>query len=439
MPQVAVTPAHAEQKKSALPPLSPSDSSTPDAGHNDFPSSSTATGECYKLIPPSIIQKAHNIISEIETHKGIGKLSEVENKLVIFGLAALLQSDERNSPRQEYLKAMMDEEKLSNGKQPESKFALDSEQLQIGRKYGPENFQRFGIILDNENKTTRIQMEEKSVYNADEINLHSLAPDVASYVNNCHRDGKLVLAVLGPARVSGNDTQKIFEMSATALENIMTTRGNNIAVMTGGYKGELDGVYGATRAGYDITKTKGVESLAIMPKAGEKDSHINVGVKNIVGEMWGDDTKALIAASDAALVFEPHGLWTEIEIANLKRQEKPYCLLDLKQKDSAIHEAVSQLNMHPLLTPEELNKKYNPNVSAIERRSLRKKGSSDFDHSRQLWIKVRNSRSISRSPAPVARSAQEQPLKRDSSPYSALEGAASGRPGSRSTSPGRER
>ena len=91
--RTAVAPSQSAQVQAATPS---------DAGHNNFPSSSTATDERYKMIPPSIIQKAHNIISEIETYEGIGNLSEVENKLVMFGLAALLQSDERNSLRQEY-------------------------------------------------------------------------------------------------------------------------------------------------------------------------------------------------------------------------------------------------------------------------------------------------------------------------------------------------
>lgn len=341
----------------------------------------------------SVKQIVHKIVSQIEGHAEVEKISTTEKQILALGVSKFINHPGENKSDLNYLKAMIDLEKKCSEKRSSvgqyvlSKFSLDAKQFQLGRKYNSGKFQRFGVAFDHKNADPKVYIELNSVYDAKDVDLQRLAPEVASYVNDCHKDGKLVLAILGPARVSGNRGKDILDISASAMERIMSTRGTNLAIMTGGYKGEADGKYGATRAGYDIIKEKSIDSLVIMPRAGEKDSHINVDVKNIVGEMWGDETKALVAAIDAAIVFEPHGLWTEIEVANMKRQGKPYCMINESHDKKIIFDMVDKFNDHPLLTSEELKKKYNSTIPPMQRKRSQRRPSADFDHSQQLWVK----------------------------------------------------
>lgn len=331
---------------------------------------------------------AGKIISIIESSPEIGKLNEHERKMILLGLALLLLPQNKQKQKKTFLTELLMIEQLCSKQLPIVKFSIDADQFQIGRKYSPEKFQRFGIILDRNTNKVTVKVAPNSVYNPEDIDLPKLAPEAASYINECHKEGKLVLAILGPARVSGNSTRKIWNISDKAIKKILDRREKKLVILTGGYKGELDGKYGATRAGYDLAKKNGIGSLVIMPKAGEKDSHVNVDVKNIVGDMWGDDTQALITACDAAIVLTPHGLWTEIEVANLTRQDKPFVSIDIeKQSSDQILTLIEQLDSDKRLTPENLETKYNPNFFYFPRQSLRKKPSSQYNLDSGIWEK----------------------------------------------------
>ncbi len=322
-------------------------------------------------------------LSEIDAQ--IGGLHEIEKSIFTLGIEWIQNGNPQNNESKKLLHGMIDYEKNAESLPTPIKFALDRDQIQIARKHGPESFQRCGI-LRNPNGTFEVRNEHESVYEAEEIDLQHLAPNIAAFVNDSHQKGTLVLAVLGAARLSGEKTQAVLETASLAVGCIAHARNNNIAVMTGGYKGEFDNKYGATRAGHDVAVSMKLPSLVVMPKAGEKDSHVNVDEKDIVGDMWGDDTKALISSIDAAVVIKPYGLWTEIEIANLQKQKKPFCVVDADAKEVDVLRKIGELIAHPSLTHEKLMERHDPSASEWNRHCVKTKRSAQFNHSQQRWM-----------------------------------------------------
>lgn len=296
--------------------------------------------------------------------------------------------------KSKFFKAMFECEKFSERETniPDSyvRWALDSRQIQIGRKIHGD-VERFGVSL--ENGKPMIVVRQSSV---DELPDLSVRAEVtAHHVNYLHSQGKFVLAVLGAARKITN-TVLLKEITHVVIEAFQKVRGESLgAVMTGGYKGVRDGKWGVTRAGYDVAVERGLDPMVVMPKAGERDSHVNPITKNIVGIMWGDDSPSLVAASDVAVVFGPYGLWTEIEIMNLRAQKKPFIEIDLSQDaidklgptglKEHIFQQVMNLAKDKRLDSERL-KAFGDSEPDYSPGPFIRQPSLQYDHGKQQWL-----------------------------------------------------
>ena len=194
-----------------------------------------------------------------------------------------------------------------------------------------------------------LEEERKQVQSEDFMRTSAL-------VRNIHDSGRVTVATLGFARgwlEKAPEYKQKVRTALKALESALSKPGESPrigGVITGGYKGEGDNVYGVTRTGHEVAEVDGYYSIVVTPKAGMADTHENPDSRSIVGHLWGDDSKALVGASDVALVFyrskthkeSPHqmGRWTEIEIAHLKQQGVPYILVDIDKAPKAIYDVV---------------------------------------------------------------------------------------------------
>ena len=156
-------------------------------------------------------------------------------------------------------------------------------------------------------------------------------PEVARRLNLLWPKGQRVLALLGAARMDVKEGMALLE---PVQELVACLADADVAYMTGGYRGEFGNNYGVTRAGFDVPKSKGLETLVVMCAAGRKDAHQTAAAMSIYGDQWGDDTPGLCTASDAAVFFrhipenKVYGKWTEVEIANFVHQNKPLVIFD---------------------------------------------------------------------------------------------------------------
>ncbi|HWO17299.1 MAG TPA: hypothetical protein VNO30_00925 [Kofleriaceae bacterium] len=99
----------------------------------------------------------------------------------------------------------------------------------------------------------------------------------------------------------------------------------------------------------------------VTPLAGMADTHLDSDSRTMAGELWGDDSMALVAAADMAIVFYRSskgetptslGRWTQVEIAHLKKQGVPDISLDIDRPDlKADMDAalMSEVLSHPLI------------------------------------------------------------------------------------------
>jgi hypothetical protein len=155
------------------------------------------------------------------------------------------------------------------------------------------------------------------------------APEVARLLKVLWPKGQRVLALLGTARLNIVQGMELLEPIQELVAYL-----TDVAYMTGGYRGESTNSYGVTRAGFDVPKAKGLETLVIMCAAGIKDAHQTAAAMSIYGQEWGDDTPGLSTASDAAVFFrnfpkgKVYGKWTDVEIANFVHRKKPLVIFD---------------------------------------------------------------------------------------------------------------
>ena len=155
------------------------------------------------------------------------------------------------------------------------------------------------------------------------------AAEVARLLKVLWPEGQRVLALLGTARLNIEQGMELLEPIQELVADL-----TDVAYMTGGYRGESGNSYGVTRAGFDVPKAKGRETLVIMCAAGIKDAHQTAAAMSIYGQQWGDDTPGLSTASDAAVFFRDipkgklYGKWTDVEIANFVHRQKPLVILD---------------------------------------------------------------------------------------------------------------
>lgn len=104
--------------------------------------------------------------------------------------------------------------------------------------------------------------------------------------------------------------------------------GNNIVIGTGGWAGTREKSLGIPRMGYLRARASGAMTLTTMPHTGKYDRHRHTSYEVFCGEEWGDDSAALAATCDAAVLFRPFGTWTNIELANLQAQDKLVAVVD---------------------------------------------------------------------------------------------------------------
>lgn len=215
--------------------------------------------------------------------------------------------------------------------------ALDPDAFQIIRYHditkGDKQWVRFGLQRtppDGNDFTAFVRPDMFGLSDdASPFDLGRDAPEVARRLKMLWPKGQRVLALLGTARLNIVQGMELLEPIQKLVANL-----TDVAYMTGGYRGESGNSYGVTRAGFDVPKAKGLETLVIMCAAGIKDAHQTADAMSIYGQQWGDDTPGLSTASDAAVFFrniptgKVYGKWTDVEIANFVHRQKPLVILD---------------------------------------------------------------------------------------------------------------
>lgn len=274
-------------------------------------------------------------------------------------------------------------------------------QIQIGTKTGDDQYRRVAIDLCQctTNAPVRVMVRADLGYGSAStaeasrrIGLGALAtaetatppavpdegsvpPKTTALVKAIHNNRKLVVATLGFARgnafPAGSYSLKVMWAlayldaklsgdSTVALDKAADAR-NIGGVLTGGYWGKGDNVYGITRAGFDVARFLGLKALVVTPLAGMADTHLNPDSRTTAGELWGDDSMSLVAAADMAIVFyrsskaetpTSMGRWTQVEIAHLKKQGVPFIFVDIDKADlkTDLDSALtSEVLTHPLV------------------------------------------------------------------------------------------
>ena len=255
----------------------------------------------------------------------------------------------------------------------QSRIAIDYKmgQIQIGRKLEDSEYLRYGVDLCScevrsfsslgySKSTPSERHQEGWEYLLQQEEQQEQDPKLlrtSQLVSQLHESGKLTVATLGFARGwlgKGSEYQSKVMKSIRVLNQLFLKQGKDGVggVITGGYKGEGDNVYGVTRTGHEVANIDGYRSIVVTPKAGLADTHENPDSRSVVGHLWGDDSKALVAATDIALVFyrgQTHkekkgkmGRWTEIEIAHLKQQGVPYIAIDIDDEVPEIAEYIKK-------------------------------------------------------------------------------------------------
>lgn len=272
-------------------------------------------------------------------------------------------------------------------------------QIQVGTRTGDDQYRRVGIDLCQcaPNAPLRVIVQADLGYGsastpeaARTIGLSALTtaeqstppavpgdtavpPETMALVKAIHDKKKLVVATLGFARgnafPAGNYALRVMwtlayldaKLSgepAVDVEKAADKRKIG-GVITGGYWGKGDNVYGVTRAGFDVARFLGVKALVVTPLAGMADTHLNPDSRTMAGELWGDDSISLVAAADMAIVYyrsskgespTSMGRWTQVEVAHLKKQGVPFIFIDIDKVDL-------KADMDAALTKEVLNHK----------------------------------------------------------------------------------
>jgi hypothetical protein len=255
-------------------------------------------------------------------------------------------------------------------------------QIQVGTRTGEEQYRRVGIDLCQctAGAPVRVIVQADLGYGAAavgeasrKIGLSALAnaetatppavpgdtsvpPKTTALVKAIHDKKQLVVATLGFARgnafPAGSYSLRVMWVlayldarlsgqTAVAFDKAADKRKVG-GVITGGYWGKGDNVYGVTRAGFDVARFLGMKALVVTPLAGMADTHLSPDSRTMAGELWGDDSISLVAAADLAIVFyrsskgetpASMGRWTQVEIAHLKKQGVPFIFIDIDKPD----------------------------------------------------------------------------------------------------------
>ena len=169
----------------------------------------------------------------------------------------------------------------------------------------------------------------------DSIDLKAGYPELHAFKDACSSNGIPIIYLLGAARQfparNSKHAQAVAWQSA-ALEQIFKVseerHGDGVVFGTGGWAGTHEKSLGVPRLGYLAARERGLQILTTIPRCGAYDMHEHSTLEVVCGEYWGDDSPVLAAMSDGAFVFGSYGNWTEIEIQNLRRQDKPFVVLE---------------------------------------------------------------------------------------------------------------
>lgn len=99
-----------------------------------------------------------------------------------------------------------------------------------------------------------------------------------------------------------------------------------VIIGTGGWSGVREGSLGVPSLGYSSAKKNGNHLVTTMPLCGVRDRHLDSDFEFICGNEWGEDSPVLAQICDGAFILSPYGVWTAIEVTNLRRKKKPFVI-----------------------------------------------------------------------------------------------------------------
>lgn len=257
-----------------------------------------------------------NIYKQIETLDA--PLSDSAKAMIKHGVEHIMRAEQTRELTAATIDAMQHAEQGNNN----TRFSLQDDQFQV-TVAREDAIVRIKISTDIEQS----ELTTKIVSTNDAISIETEdTPNVLLAKQALNADKKPVIAFLGFVKQgSAEDARRLTNAARAALVD----KFQHFGILTAGYRGYHANIYGITRAGYDCTTGfNNIARLVVMPQVGKADSHQNPEAEDIYGTNWGDDTPALINASDAVIVFAPYGLITEIEIATALRAKKPVVVID---------------------------------------------------------------------------------------------------------------
>jgi hypothetical protein len=169
---------------------------------------------------------------------------------------------------------------------------------------------------------------------------HVTSPELIEAIKREMKD-RPVLLVLGPARkkvfqdrgrypVTGREADRprsaLYGHMRLVLEGVIAeflSQRVQPAIAEGGWSGVIGAEFGAPMLGYQLAIAHDLVVFQVMPEDGAYNRNQEPTVHRIAGLAWGDDSPTLIALGDAAIVFQPAGAWTDVELDNLGATGKP--------------------------------------------------------------------------------------------------------------------
>ncbi len=203
----------------------------------------------------------------------------------------------------------------------------------------------------------RLQIGQIKKRVATSVDLERLYPELYEFKQHCGEMGLPIVYFLGAARQfpcrNGSHARAVAWQRAT-LETVFAVSearyGDGIVFGTGGWAGRIEGSLGVPRLAYLAAVERGRKLLTTIPQCGTYDMHEESTLEAICGEHWGDDSPVLAAMCDGAFVLGAHGTWTQIEIQNLARQNKPFVVLN-PPPDDDLERASAAVTSTPVSRP----------------------------------------------------------------------------------------
>lgn len=257
-----------------------------------------------------------DIYKQIETQDA--PLSDSAKAMIKHGVEHIVRPQQTKEQTNATIEAMQQAENGNNN----TRFSLQDDQFQV-TVAREDAIVRIKISTDTEQ--SKIQTKVVSTNDSISIDFDD-TPNVLQAKADLNADKKPVIAFLGFVKQGSADAARRLTNEA---RDALVKKFGHFGILTAGYRGFHADVYGITRAGYDCASGhNNIARLVVMPEVGKDDCHQNPEAKDVYGENWGDDTPALINASDAVIVFAPYGLITEIEIATALKAKKPVIVIN---------------------------------------------------------------------------------------------------------------